>query len=278
MSKLRYLAPNAITLGAMACGLGGMVLAHRGAYVDAGWLLLLATFLDRADGLVARRLRATSAFGVQMDSFADFFNFGVAPAFLLVTALTTTPGLPFGTGSGLAWAVGAAGLWLAAAALRLARFNVLTERPNADKTIFHGVPTTLAAGLLINWFLVCLKYAAPGNPLGAPGRFAEGRLFCGLELGPAVWQLFPWAMLTGALLMVSNLRVKKLGALPTRWGNLVVAALSVVAIACQIFRVFPEFMVLLPSTWLAFWLVWGQLGASYRGRPKPPLFPVGDDA
>ena len=107
MSKLRYLAPNAITLGAMACGLGGMVLAHRGAYVDAGWLLLLATFLDRADGLVARRLRATSAFGVQMDSFADFFNFGVAPAFLLVTALTTTPGLPFGTGSGLAWAVGA---------------------------------------------------------------------------------------------------------------------------------------------------------------------------
>lgn len=276
MSKLRYLAPNFITLGAMACGVGGIVLAHRGAYVDAAWLMLLSTFLDRADGFVARKLQATSAFGVQMDSFADFFNFGVAPAFLLLTALTSTPGLPFASGAGLAWVVAAAFLWLAAAALRLARFNVLTDLPQADKTIFHGVPTTLTAGLLVDWFLVCLKYAAPDNPLGAPDRFAEGRLFGGLQLGPEVWQLFPWAMLVGALMMISNLRIKKFGALPYRWATLVVGGLSVAAIACQLLRVFPEFMVLLPSTWLAIWLVWGQIGPNYRGRPKPPLFPVGD--
>lgn len=278
MSKLRYLAPNCITLGAMACGLGGMVLAHRGAHVEAAWLVLLATFLDRADGLVARQLRATSAFGVQMDSFADFFNFGVAPAFLLVSALTSTPGLPFGTGSGLAWAVGAAGVWLAAAAIRLARFNVLADRAQTDRTIFHGVPTTLAAGLMINWYLVCLKYAAPDNPLGAPERFAEGRLFGDLALGACVWQLFPWAMIVGALLMCSNLRVKKLGALPTRWGTVIVTVLSAAAITCQVLRVYPEFMVLLPSSWLLFWLFYGQLSPDYRGRPKPPLFPVGEDS
>lgn len=277
MSKLRYLAPNCITLGAMACGLVGVVLAHRGALVDAAWLMLLATFLDRVDGLIARRLHATSAFGVQMDSFADFFNFGVAPAVLVVCALTSNQNLPFGTGSGLAWVVGAAGVWVAAAAIRLARFNVLADRATTDRTIFHGVPTTLAAGLVINWFLVCLKYAAPDNPIGAPGRFAEGRLFGGLELGPCVWHVFPWALVVGAMLMTSNLRIKKLGGLPTRWGTLVVGVLSAAAIACQLFRVFPEFMVLLPSTWLVFWLVWGQVGAGYRGRPKPPLFPVGED-
>ncbi|MFY0540339.1 CDP-alcohol phosphatidyltransferase family protein [Nannocystis pusilla] len=79
MSKVPYLAPNFITVGAMACGLGAMLLAHRGDYVAAAWLLLFSTFLDRADGFVARRLQATSSFGVQMDSFADFFNFGVVP-------------------------------------------------------------------------------------------------------------------------------------------------------------------------------------------------------
>ena len=44
-----------------------------------------------------------------------------------------------------------------------------------------------------------------------------------------------------------------------------------------VMRVYPEFMVLLPSTWLAVWLVWGQIGPGYRGQPKPPLFPVGDE-
>ncbi|MFY0540338.1 hypothetical protein [Nannocystis pusilla] len=129
----------------------------------------------------------------------------------MLTALSSTPGLPFGSGSGLAWALLAAGLWLAAAAVRLARFNVLSDAEVTDKTIFHGVPTTLAAGLLVNWFLVCIKYGGPDNPLAAPERFAEGRLFGDLQLGPDVWCAFPWAMIVGALLMVSNLRNKKFG-------------------------------------------------------------------
>lgn len=278
MNKLRYLAPNAITLGAMTCGLVAILLAHRGAYVDASWLVLLATFLDRADGLVARGLKATSAFGVQMDSFADFFNFGVVPAYLVLTALTDTKGLPFGPGEGQVWVTLAAGLWIACAALRLARFNVLSDDATTDKTIFHGVPTTLAAGLLVNWFLVCLKYGGPDNPLGAPERFAEGRLFGGLELGPGVWSVFPWAMVAGALLMVSNLRVKKIGGLPNRATWLIVTGLSLSAFVCQLLRVYPEWMVLMPTIWLLFWAVWGQIGPNYRGRPKPPLFPVGEDA
>src|SRR5262245_34842520 len=150
-SKLRYWPPNLATMGAMLCGLLSMVAALESRFVDASWLILLATFLDRADGIIARQLKATSQFGVQMDSFADFFDFGVAPAVLLFTALTRTPGLPFNNGPGYALALAASAFWVFTATFRLARFNVLTD-DSPDKTLFNGIPTTLAAGLLVNWF------------------------------------------------------------------------------------------------------------------------------
>jgi len=274
--KLRYWAPNLATLGAMLCGFLSMVAACELRFVDAGWLILLATFLDRADGILARALEATSAFGVQMDSFADFFDFGVAPAVLMFIALTTTPGLPFASGSGYALVLAAAACWIFAATFRLARFNVLTgEAP--DKSMFNGIPTTLAAGLLINWFLVCLKYAAPGNPLGDPAHFSEPRLFGPLQLGPAAWSVFPIAMFIGAVLMVSNLRCRKSLVFKSKLGTLVTVLLALAAFICMLLRVFPEYMVLLPTSWILFWLVYGQVAPKYRGLASPPLFPVGDD-
>ena len=275
-SKLRYWPPNLATLGAMLCGFLSIIAANELRFVDAGWLILLATFLDRLDGILARALKATSSFGVQMDSFADFFDFGVAPAVLLFIALSTTKGLPFGSGPGYALLVAAAACWIFAATFRLARFNVLTgESP--DKSLFNGIPTTLAAGLLINWFLVCLKYAAPGNPLGAAAQFSEAHLFGPLQLGPGAWSVFPVAMLIGGALMVSNLRCKKFVLFKSKLGSATVVLLTLGAFVCLLLRVFPEFMVLLPSTWIAFWLVYGQLAPRYRALPSPPLFPVGDD-
>ena len=53
--------------------------------------------------------------------------------------------------------------------------------------------------------------------------------------------------------------------------------LSVAAFVCMLLRVFPEYMVLLPTGWILFWLVYGQVAAKYRALPTPPLFPVGDD-
>lgn len=275
-SKLRYWPPNLATLGAMLCGFLSMVAASESRFVDAGWLILLATFLDRADGILARSLKATSLFGVQMDSFADFFDFGVAPAVLMFTALTQTPGLPFAGGSGYALVVAASAFWVFCATFRLARFNVLTgEAP--DKTLFNGVPTTLAAGLLINWFLVCLKYAAPGDPLGDPAAFTEARLFGGLQLGPGAWSVFPVAMFIGGALMVSNLRCKKFVLFPSKLASATIVVLALGAFGCMLLRVFPEYMVLLPSVWIAFWLVYAQAAPKYRALPSPPLFPVGDD-
>ena len=275
-SKLRYWPPNLATLGAMLCGLLSIIAANEQRFVDAGWLILLATFLDRLDGILARALKATSSFGVQMDSFADFFDFGVAPAVLLFIALSTTKGLPFGSGPGYALLVAAAACWIFAATFRLARFNVLTgESP--DKSLFNGIPTTLAAGLLINWFLVCLKYATPGSPLGDPAHFSEPRLFGALQLGPGAWTVFPVAMLVGSVLMVSNLRCRKSLIFKSKLGTAIAVLLSVAAFVCMLLRVFPEYMVLLPSGWILFWLVYGQVAAKYRALPTPPLFPVGDD-
>ncbi len=275
-SKIRYWAPQLATLGAMLCGFLSIVAAIQGRFDDAGWLILLSTFLDRADGLLARSLHATSDFGVQMDSFADFFDFGVAPAVLLFIALTASPALPFHTGNGYALCVAACGFWIAAATFRLARFNVLTDTA-PDKSLFNGIPTTLAAGLLVNWFLVCLKYAAPDNPLGAAANFTEPRLLGGLQLGPGAWTVFPIAMFVGGLLMVSNLRCRKFTLFENKLGSGTVLLLVAGAFVCLLLRVFPEYMVALPSLWIGFWLVYGQVAPKYRGLASPPLFPVGDD-
>jgi len=275
-SKLRYWAPQLATLGAMLCGFLSIVAATQGRFSDAGWLILLSTFLDRADGLLARSLHATSDFGVQMDSFADFFDFGVAPAVLLFIALTADPALGYASGTGYALIVAACGFWIAAATFRLARFNVLTDSA-PDKNLFNGIPTTLAAGLLVNWFLVCLKYATPGNPLGAAGDFSEARLFGALQLGPGVWSAFPIAMLVGGLLMVSNLRCRKFLLFKNKVGSVAVLLLVVCAFVCLLLRVFPEYMVVLPSLWISFWLIYGQVAPKYCSLASPPLFPVGDD-
>ncbi|MCA9635433.1 MAG: CDP-alcohol phosphatidyltransferase family protein [Myxococcales bacterium] len=190
-SVLRYIAPNLVTSLAMLFGLIAMVSATRGEYVFASWLIVWATFLDRADGVVARLLKATSEFGVQMDSFADFFNFGVAPAFITFTALTTTPGLPTAEGGGRILAIAASALWIFACTFRLARFNVIADEPRY-KGLFFGIPTTLAAGMLATVDVVgVLGYDADGAPTwGRSAAFARAGLVAGG---------FEWGVLGGKL-------------------------------------------------------------------------------
>src|SRR5580704_10874673 len=84
---LRYMAPNLITLSSMVFGLVSLWSAHKGDAPLAAWLIIYAVLTDRLDGLVARAMKATSELGMQLDSFADCINFGVAPAFLLLSYL-----------------------------------------------------------------------------------------------------------------------------------------------------------------------------------------------
>lgn len=137
--RLRVTAPSIFTTGNMACGFASVLLAFRQEFGWAAGILFIAILLDIADGFVARKVGATSPFGVQLDSMADLISFGMAPAVLVHTwALDSWPIA--------AWS--AAFLWLACAAFRLARFNVTVD-PMADKRYFVGLPSPGAAAVMI---------------------------------------------------------------------------------------------------------------------------------
>jgi CDP-diacylglycerol--serine O-phosphatidyltransferase len=136
---VRTLLPNLITLLALCAGLTAIRLAAEGRLEWAVAAIVFAAALDGIDGRVARLLKGTSRFGAELDSLADFVNFGVAPALMLYF-----------------WdlqQLGHAG-WIAAmvlaicAGLRLARFNVMAEDPNRPAwaaNFFVGMPAPAGA-------------------------------------------------------------------------------------------------------------------------------------
>ena len=132
-----YLLPSMFTMANMFCGYACIVYAMRGEYATAAPFIGLAIVLDMLDGRVARMTGTSTAFGVEFDSLADVISFGVAPAIL-----SFSWGLePLGR---IGWAAGF--LFVAAAAVRLARFNI--QSGLQDKRYFVGLPSPAAAGVL----------------------------------------------------------------------------------------------------------------------------------
>lgn len=138
--KLRrgvYLLPSLMTMGNMFCGYACVVYAARGEFETAAPFIGFAIVLDMLDGRIARLTGTTSEFGVQFDSLADIISFGIAPAIL-----SFSWGLaPLGR---LGWAAGF--LFVAAAAMRLARFNIQAAS-GGDKRYFVGMPSPAAAAI-----------------------------------------------------------------------------------------------------------------------------------
>ena len=125
------------TVGNMFCGWACVVYAIRGDYATAAPLVAFAMVLDSLDGRIARFTGATSDFGVEFDSLADVISFGVAPAILVFSWGLASLGR-------LGWAVGF--LYITAAAMRLARFNI--QQTGEDKRYFIGLPSPAAAGVI----------------------------------------------------------------------------------------------------------------------------------
>jgi CDP-diacylglycerol---serine O-phosphatidyltransferase len=271
----RYLAPNLITAASICFGMLSLVAAYEGRHVDAGWLIIYAVLTDRLDGFVARLVRGTSELGVQLDSLADFLSFGICPAFLMFTALSAEPGLPFADGLGQILLMIACASWIFGATFRLARYNITTDVPGHPK-IFFGVPTTLAAGTLIVWYLALAKYAAPGDPMAPPTSFGGLRLLGDLTTPPEIWRWVPVILFVGGLVMASNLRMPKLGLMRSRAATIFVFANVFAGYAFGFIRVFPEYLVLPPTLWLVVFLVWGQLSREARRLRPPPIFPAVD--
>ncbi|NVP54326.1 CDP-diacylglycerol--serine O-phosphatidyltransferase [Mycoplana rhizolycopersici] len=155
---LRVIIPNLITILAICAGLTGIRLAFENRYELAVAMVLLAAFLDGIDGRVARLLKATSKFGVQMDSLADIVNFGVAPALVLYVFVLDQA-------RSIGWI--AALIFAIAAGLRLARFNVMAERETKatwQSEYFVGVPAPAGAMLVLLPVYVGFLGVAPSTP------------------------------------------------------------------------------------------------------------------
>src|SRR6476646_5054351 len=136
---VRMLVPNVITLLAICAGLTAIRLSTEGRMELAVAAIVFAAALDGIDGRVARMIKGQSKFGAELDSLADFVNFGVAPGLILYF-----------------WQLHEIhnGGWIAAmvfaisGGLRLARFNATMDDPNKPAfaaNLFNGVPATAGA-------------------------------------------------------------------------------------------------------------------------------------
>ncbi len=273
MQKARYLPPNLITGASIVFGLASIGCAHDGNWRWAAWLIIYAVLSDRLDGLVARRLRATSELGVQLDSFADFLNFGVAPAFLMYSFLGSPEmvhgpaQLPFDDGLARIYLITGCVVWVLAAVFRLARFNVAADTEIPTR-LYFGVPTTLAGGLLVVWFLAFLKYRVAGDTFGGPKLLGDT-----LTTPRGVWLALPGAMMVGAFLMASSLRMLKIARAESKAITVFLIVNAAVGYVLGFAQMFPEFMLWMPTAWIVIFLVWGRLAAEARYLRPPPLFP-----
>ncbi|UYG08097.1 CDP-diacylglycerol--serine O-phosphatidyltransferase [Halomonas sp. M4R1S46] len=132
-----YLLPNLFTTSALFSGFFAVVAAINGDFTAASIAIFIAMVLDGLDGRVARLTHTQSAFGAEYDSLSDMLSFGVAPGLVAFTWILQDVGK---TG----WVV--AFLYVACAALRLARFNV--QLGSVDKKWFIGLPSPSAAAVV----------------------------------------------------------------------------------------------------------------------------------
>jgi CDP-diacylglycerol--serine O-phosphatidyltransferase len=131
------LLPSLFTVANLFCGYACIVYAMRGDYETAAPFIGIAIVLDMLDGRIARLTGTASDFGVEFDSLADVISFGVAPAILSFAWGLSSLGR-------LGWAAGF--LFVTAAAMRLARFNI-QHAGGGDKRYFVGMPSPAAAAV-----------------------------------------------------------------------------------------------------------------------------------
>jgi CDP-diacylglycerol--serine O-phosphatidyltransferase len=272
----RYLAPNLVTLSSLIFGMYSIKCSMEGRFELAGWFIMFSVLTDKLDGFVARLVRGTSEFGVQLDSFADFLNFGVAPAALWTSFFSHASDLPYGSGPSRAFLLAACALWLLAVTFRLARYNIVGDDPKT-KRIFFGVPTTLAGGCLVAIFVAALKYGDPYLAQLAQADFTgEARLLGDFSVPRAFWLGFPAYIVIGAVLMASTLRIPKLGKSKKKWITVFIMTNVAAGYVLGALRLFPEYLAFASTLYIVVSLPWGVLNTEVRGLRAPPLFPKVD--
>jgi CDP-diacylglycerol--serine O-phosphatidyltransferase len=205
--RLKYVTvlPSLITLLNGVCGFTAIIFASRGAFVLAGYMVLLAMIADMLDGRLARMSKNTSSFGGQLDSLCDIISFGVAPAFLMIAVLQeyklsglVQPNIAFENFlQRFIWLAAAA--YISCAAIRLARFNVENEEDESAHMSFVGLPTPAAAGVVVSLIIFHQEIILP-ELSGVDTAVYLG--FC----ESVIMYALPFLVLGVAVLMVSRIR------------------------------------------------------------------------
>ena len=162
---LRAMVPNLITSLAACAGITSISLSSEGRWTHALVALLVACICDGMDGRVARLLKASSKLGAELDSLADFVNFGVAPAMFMYFWLTGGP-CHVEAGSRLVRLVlGSALFYAMCDCFRLARFNTMLEQPTLPywKNYFLGVPAPGGAWMVLSPAILSIALDAKGE-------------------------------------------------------------------------------------------------------------------
>jgi CDP-diacylglycerol--serine O-phosphatidyltransferase len=241
--KLRYVIPNSFTALSLLLGVGSIVTGQLGNLEMAGWMIVWCALLDVLDGIAARLLKATSDFGAEFDSMADLVSFGVAPAMLVLQTGMSIGGVEFDTGA--FWVlVASVGVFVLFGALRLARFNLATDKPRTGW--FLGIPITVAGGGLISTGVILLA------------RYDE------IAAAMPLHAYLPILMFVLALGMISTIRFPKI---TKRESNLVNGFQLFNILAsyyCGITRSYPEFLFFMGL----FLLIAGIIGGTITKSEK----------
>lgn len=161
--SLVQLVPNVVTIMGMCAGLSAIRYTFSERYELAAALIILAAVLDGLDGLLARKLNAATNFGAELDSFADFVSFGVAPGVLVYAYALSGSLAGFGWVFVLVFAV--------CACLRLARFNLSRAAPDGGM-IRHFIGVPAPAGAMLGLLPVYLGLTGWVDPSAIPTAVA----------------------------------------------------------------------------------------------------------
>jgi CDP-diacylglycerol--serine O-phosphatidyltransferase len=250
LQKGVIILPSAFTLGNLFFGIYAIVAAIRGDFEWAGWFIIFAGILDMLDGRVARFTRTGSRFGAELDSLVDAISFGVAPGIIMYEIFLHDA-------SSWSWVL--AYVYIVAAVVRLARFNV--EQGGEAKRHFIGLPSPSAGMALASWY-----------PFSRTAFFQQW-------LADWDWsQIMAMAMVLLGVLMVSQVpyaKVPRIG-LRTRRGQLTTAwilCLLILAVALPRYYFFTALVV---------YIVWGLLksvllGLLERLPDRDPLLDEDDE-
>ncbi len=203
-------------------GLSSIVATQSGNIEFAAWLIVWCGLLDTLDGMVARLLKATSNFGAEFDSMSDLVSFGVAPSMLVLNAGVELGGVE--EGSGQFWVLAAAcGAFALAGAMRLARFNLASDKPSTGW--FTGVPITVAGGGLMSSLVLVLLHHEP------------------IAILLPLHLYLPVLMFVFALLMISRVRFPKAVVRKSQFINVFQYSNMALIFYCGITRSYPEYLL-----------------------------------